>query len=117
MSSLEWLQSWYRDQCNDEWEHHYGVTIESLDNPGWRISIDLTGTAVEGLSPRASSKGSINHHGLQGNHDWYECKIEDARFKGACGPELLDQMVGVFRGWVEEASVRAGLIKEDSAEA
>jgi hypothetical protein len=30
---LGWLEQWYQQQCDDEWEHHYGVTIETLDNP------------------------------------------------------------------------------------
>lgn len=27
-----WLQMWYVAQCDDEWEHAYGIKIETLDN-------------------------------------------------------------------------------------
>ena len=41
---LTWLEGWYTRCCDGEWEHRYGVCIETLDNPGWLIRIDLTGT-------------------------------------------------------------------------
>jgi hypothetical protein len=31
---LPWLQGWYATQCDGDWEHEYGVSIETLDNPG-----------------------------------------------------------------------------------
>ncbi len=35
------IDSWFKKMVDDEWEHHNGVTIESSDNPGWILSIDL----------------------------------------------------------------------------
>ncbi|QDU82836.1 hypothetical protein Pla110_45990 [Polystyrenella longa] len=32
------LQAWYHYRCDGEWEHRYGLTIETCDNPGWQIS-------------------------------------------------------------------------------
>jgi hypothetical protein len=34
MNILAELQTWYRAQCNGEWEHVWGMTIQSTDNPG-----------------------------------------------------------------------------------
>ncbi|MDE6471389.1 MAG: immunity 53 family protein [Eubacterium sp.] len=34
MDVLNWLQEWYRQNCTDEWEHFYGIKIDTLDNPG-----------------------------------------------------------------------------------
>jgi hypothetical protein len=39
------LQKWLIDRCNGAWEHSWGVAIETLDNPGWIIKIDLKETA------------------------------------------------------------------------
>jgi hypothetical protein len=47
MSSLDFLQRWYAEQCDGKWEHSYGVRIETLDNPGWQITVDLNGTGLE----------------------------------------------------------------------
>jgi hypothetical protein len=49
MNSLQWLQQWYYAHCDDTWEHQHGITIQSLDNPGWLIKIDLAGTPLSGV--------------------------------------------------------------------
>ncbi len=38
---LAWLQDWYRSRCDGTWEHSYGVKIDTLDNPGWLVTVDL----------------------------------------------------------------------------
>lgn len=35
MNALEWLTSWYKTQCNGDWEHSYGIEISTIDNPGF----------------------------------------------------------------------------------
>jgi len=47
--SVSTLEQGYTSQCNGEWEHSYGIHIETLDNPGWRIKIDLRGTRKQGF--------------------------------------------------------------------
>ncbi|MCX4862385.1 Imm53 family immunity protein [Streptomyces canus] len=42
------VQGWYAAQCNEEWEHEWGVKIATLDNPGWTVTIDLEETDLEG---------------------------------------------------------------------
>ena len=44
------LERWYAAQCNGDWEHTYGVTLETLDNPGWYFKVELADTY---LSDRA----------------------------------------------------------------
>lgn len=44
MDVFTWLQDWYIQNCDGDWEHCYGIKIETLDNPGWCIDIDLIGT-------------------------------------------------------------------------
>jgi Immunity protein 53 len=41
LSTRELLEKWYRARCNGDWEHQWGVEIGTLDNPGWRVHIDL----------------------------------------------------------------------------
>ena len=36
--TLAWLQAWYATQCDGDWEHANGVSIESLDNPAGRYA-------------------------------------------------------------------------------
>ena len=35
-STLTWLQAWYMSNCNGDWEHGYGVSVRTLDNPATR---------------------------------------------------------------------------------
>ena len=39
-----WLQQWYYGHCNGDWEHGSGIHIDTLDNPGWSITINLEDT-------------------------------------------------------------------------
>lgn len=36
---VNFLEKFYRRHCNDEWEHLYGITIQTSDNPGWLITV------------------------------------------------------------------------------
>ena len=44
---VEWLEKWYKKQCDGDWEHMFGVQIYTLDNPGWRVKIDIADTELE----------------------------------------------------------------------
>lgn len=102
MNSLEWLQSWYAAQCNDTWEHDHGITIGTLDNPGWHVRIDVEGTPLEGRSmEEVGEEGQINHAGVSGAQDWIHCRVEDDCFIGAGGPTSLLLICDTFRKWAE----------------
>jgi Immunity protein 53 len=101
MDSLQRLQSWYQAYCNGEWEHEYGVVIQTLDNPGWIVKIDLTGTPLQNLTMEPLDIGQVNHLELDGAQDWLHCKVENNCFEGAGGPFSLSRICDVFRNWVE----------------
>lgn len=94
MDTLEWLQKWYLSQCDGDWEHSFGVHIETLDNPGWRFSVDLENTDLEGKS---FEEVTINRT----EHDWLRCWISESTFEGACGSENLYEVLNVFRQWAD----------------
>ena len=98
--SLEQLCQWYQSQCNRNWEQQYGIKIESLDNPGWFLEIDLAGTRLERREFRP-----IKHK--KSSSDWMYCKTENLRFLGYSDPGKLDSMIDVFLKWQQEqASTR-----------
>ncbi len=49
MNTLARLERRYDAQCDEDWEHAWGVTIVTLDNPGWDVQIDLDGTYLESV--------------------------------------------------------------------
>ncbi|WP_407667455.1 Imm53 family immunity protein [Myxococcus dinghuensis] len=50
MNQTTWLATWFRNQCNGNWEHTRGISITTIDNPGWLVTVDLQGTTVESRS-------------------------------------------------------------------
>jgi hypothetical protein len=39
-----WLLKWYKSHCNGDWEHGRGIHLDTIDNPGWSLSINLEDT-------------------------------------------------------------------------
>lgn len=92
---LDWLQGWYSAQCNEDWEHEWGVKIDTLDNPGWSVRIDLEETDLEGHDfPRQDLK--------RGMDDWVMAWTSDMAFHAACGPGNLTEALNLFRRWAVE---------------
>ena len=98
MQALQRLQEWYGSQCNGDWEHSFGVKIGTLDNPGWSLRIDLSGTRLADQS-FAEVKRNYEHP-----IDWLICFVRDGQFQGACGPHRLEEMLGVFFAWADSYS-------------
>jgi len=69
------LQCWYAHQCNGTWEHARGITIETLDNPGWKVEIDLAGTKWENLAWKELKVE-------RADDDWINCSKQNGIFQG-----------------------------------
>lgn len=89
---LQELEKWYENCCDGEWEHHFGVTIETLDNPGWQVRIDIVGTRLE-------NQGFKEVNWSDDHHDWLRCRVREGRFEGVGGPAKLHQILKVFTAW------------------
>jgi len=47
-NELEGLELWYLSQCDADWEHSYGVSIEtSTVRAGWKLTVQLTHTGLK----------------------------------------------------------------------
>jgi Immunity protein 53 len=102
-TSLQELQDWYRSQCDDEWEHSFGVKIDTLDNPGWAVTIDLRETHLQDKSFPPRSYGAIADN-LAESEDWIDCKVEEKKFKGAGGPGKLEEILATFLAWAKTSA-------------
>ena len=103
---LTWVMHWYLAQCDEDWEHEFGVTIDTLDNPGWSLLVDLDGTALEGLHFKPIYEGVSEAEqpvqGLVGDVPWLVCRVEGSKFKGWGGPRELGRLISAFRTWAEK---------------
>ena len=93
--NLDWLQDWYARQCNGVWEHGWGIKIDTIDNPGWSISIHLRETPLE-----SSSLGITKID--RTDDDWFHIWIRDRVFEGAGGARNLVDLIQAFRDLVEK---------------
>jgi hypothetical protein len=98
MSILGELQEWYESQCNEDWEHQFGVSIGTLDNPGWTVIIDLDGTGLADEPFQAIED-------LRSGRDWIKCWVENAKFNGAGGPQKLEEILTIFLRWAQKKKV------------
>ena|SRR2546429_6151978 len=98
MDALMHLQEWYANQCDGDWEHIFGIKIETLDNPGWRLKIDLKETDLEG---RAFIPISRN---VESESDWVVAHVENGRFEGAGDPLNLSEMLAIFIDWTKSSA-------------
>ena len=47
MNVLTDLQEWFASNCDGDWEHDFGIRIETMSDPGWMVTIDLEETNLE----------------------------------------------------------------------
>ena len=94
MDNMKWLEEWYLNNCDGDWEHCYGIRIDTLDNPGWSVKIDLRETNYE--------NAEFNRYMQDlGDEDWVCCFLEDGIFNGAGDPHKLGTIIQIFREWIE----------------
>jgi hypothetical protein len=94
-NNLFWLQKWYYSQCDGDWEHEFGITIKTVDNPGWYLTINLKGTECEGVDFQSIQEN-------RNEESWYFCLVRDYDFIASCGPCDLNAVLQIFRNWVEK---------------
>ncbi|MBL0319042.1 MAG: immunity 53 family protein [Alphaproteobacteria bacterium] len=93
--TLNWLMSWYASHCNGDWEHENQIKISTIDNPGWRVKIDLVGTNLENLTlDRQTYETSET--------DWYTFIIKDQVVDATGDPTKLEILIESFRGIVDQ---------------
>ncbi|MEJ5219102.1 Imm53 family immunity protein [Cognatishimia sp. D5M38] len=89
------LQNWYVSNCDGDWEHTYGFKLETLDNPGWTITVDLDETHQE---DQDFTESKINY---EHKTRWLVVSKEGSKLKGACGPLELETMLVLVAEWLQ----------------
>ncbi|RME42675.1 MAG: rhodanese-related sulfurtransferase [Deltaproteobacteria bacterium] len=92
--TLERIERWYALHCNGDWEHQYGVRIDTIDNPGWQCVIDLADTSLE-------DKFFAEIKQERTELDWIHCRVREQKFEGFGGPTNLGEILDVFLDWAE----------------
>jgi hypothetical protein len=101
---LDWLQKWYISQCDGEWEHDEGNKIQSSDNPGWIVEINVKDTDVE----QFEIPWKLNERSA---HDWFGYSIENGIYAAAGDPTKLTLLLSVFKGIISEGKALPSILK------
>jgi len=88
-----WLQNWYFSQCDEDWEHCYGVVIQTNEN-GWRVKVDLIETESEDLIQELKTLH-------QSENNWVTYSIEKSIFEAFCSPLNLLAVINLFKDLIE----------------
>jgi hypothetical protein len=94
------LEAWFASECNGDWEHTYGITLETVDNPGWMFTVEIKDTPLSGrpfttVSERVSDS------------DWLHCAVADGTFRGSGGIGSLERILMIFLDWAEISESRS----------
>jgi hypothetical protein len=92
---LSSLQKWFQERCDGDWEHGNGIKIYTVDNPGWRLKIDIAETALE-------RKPFLAVDIERTETDWVQCWTEGSVFNAAGGVGNLSEMIGRFLDWAQD---------------
>jgi hypothetical protein len=87
---IDVLQSWYEFQCNDVWEHSYGIEISTIDNPGWKVKI----TGATGRKP-------IKIDSERSETDWIAVATTEAEFNGYGSARNLEELLILAVDWLQ----------------
>lgn len=93
--AAKFIETWYESHCNGVWEHGNGITIETLANAGWLVTIDLRDTPLEGSPMKEFSA-------QRSEKDWMVCKVEHGQFLGEGDPRKLSTILRVFEDWASQ---------------
>ncbi|MFI2362997.1 Imm53 family immunity protein [Promicromonospora sp. NPDC019610] len=88
MTRLNELQEWYALQCDGDWEHSFGVKVDTVDNPEWVVSVDIVGTPIAGSTITSYEEFPYG--------EWLRIDCDGKVFGIGCGPRSLDRGVAAF---------------------
>jgi hypothetical protein len=86
---IKGVEEWFMAQCDGDWEHSYGFSIESTDNPGWYVEVDLTATSwADRFFPFTRDERS--------DSDWIQFEIREGKFIGSGSVSNLGEILRNF---------------------
>lgn len=91
-NELDWFQNWYGQCCKIQDEAKCSITIDTIDNPGWFVTIDIADFSL-------AAKPLLKVNREYSEHEWIQCWVKDAVFYGVGGPGNLPSVLSTFRLW------------------
>lgn len=93
MEGIKALMDWYASNCDGDWEHTFGVKIETSDNPGWIFEVNIIETDLEGKT--------VYEKSTENDDDWFIVKSDGETFKGLGDPTKLGFLLDKFSEFIK----------------
>lgn len=89
------LADWYKEECDGDWEHQYGINLQfsSSTNLMWKIKVDLDYTLLEDLN----FEGNYHLNNIE-----YIYSFSMSKFNGIATLNSLYFLLGKFVDFIEE---------------
>src|SRR5690242_15068471 len=97
---IRWLETFYASCCDGDWEHQSGITITTLDNPGWSVTVEIGGTLLEKIP---FSRVEIE----RSERDWVQCWVQNTAWQARGGPHNLGEILEILRSWATSSNASA----------
>ncbi|MES2063387.1 MAG: Imm53 family immunity protein [Bacteroidota bacterium] len=85
---------WYQAQCDGDWEHSNVIEINSLDNPGWSLKVDVGDT-------KHSSK-TLDLKEFISDDNWFQINCDGTTFKAFGDSSKLILLCEQFRSFINQ---------------
>lgn len=95
MEIINWIQDWFKNSCDGDWEKGEVIQITTLDTPGWEVEIDISKTSIANLE----IKWILNEINRQ---DWYGVKVENQKFFAAGDSSKLGFLLDLFKQMIDK---------------
>lgn len=95
MDILDWIEDWFTDNCDGDWESSDAIQINTLDRPGWEVEINISNTSIATMN----LEWILNE---TSKDDWYGVKIADQKFTAAGDPQKLKFLLGLFKEMIDK---------------
>lgn len=96
---INWLENWLINHFDEFNESEEWIQIDTLDNPGWTVSIDTVGTEL-------CNKPFMEVDKDAGDADWIICRTIDNKFEGFGDPQKLGNILKIFQEWSEQNLIK-----------
>ena len=95
---LRELQHWFATHCDGAREHRYGISIQTTDNPGWWVKIDLHDSELAEESFTTIAR-NVDPNGFPLGPYWLICRLHDGQWHGAGDETRLEEILSIFLTW------------------
>ncbi len=91
MELLDRLNDWFISHCDGDWEHGAGIRLSTLDNPGWRLEIEIP----DDLYTDPSGFREIVSEWIS-DKDWIKIIISGGVYDGVGDPAKLRRIITTY---------------------